>query len=75
VIDMSGVGATRCSQEVTRTLNKTPFTNDDAYALEKHLSALHPDNKNVRPKIRQQLQVLRDLGLLTHDRPGLWRLP
>ncbi len=26
------------------------------------LAALHPGNRHVRPKIRQQLQILRDLG-------------
>ncbi|MGZ5508690.1 MAG: hypothetical protein ACXWKH_20140, partial [Limisphaerales bacterium] len=57
-----------------RTLGKTEFTNDDAYQLETHLSKLHPDNKNVRPKIRQQLQVLRDLGLLEHVSPGVWAI-
>ncbi|MGP8020877.1 MAG: hypothetical protein ACLPRE_07810 [Limisphaerales bacterium] len=25
--------------------------------------------------MRQQLQVLRDTGLLQHAGPGLWRLP
>jgi hypothetical protein len=29
----------------------------------------------VRDKIRQQLQVLRDAGLLQHIERGLWRLP
>jgi len=33
------------------------------------------DNRNVRPKIRQQLQVLRDGGLLIHIDRGEWRLP
>jgi hypothetical protein len=33
-------------------------------------SALH-----VRDKIRQQLQVLRDAGLLIHIDRGAWRLP
>jgi type II restriction enzyme len=28
------------------------------------LAKLHPHNAHVRDKIRQQLQVLRDLGLL-----------
>lgn len=38
------------------------------------LSRLHPANKNVQPKIRQQLQVLRDGGTLEFLRPGLYRL-
>lgn len=58
-----------------RSLGKSQFTNEEAYGLERGLSALHPDNRNVRPKIRQQLQVLRDLGLLVHERAGVWRLP
>jgi hypothetical protein len=41
----------------------------------RELEQLHPDNRHVRDKIRQQLQVLRDLGLLQHPGPGLWRLP
>ena len=32
--------------------------------FEPDLKALHPRNQNIRPKIRQQLQVLRDVGLL-----------
>ncbi len=34
------------------------------------LSALYPDNHNVRPKIRQQLQVLRDRGWLSFGGRG-----
>jgi type II restriction enzyme len=58
-----------------RTLGKTEFTNDDACTLEQKLSALHPENRHVKQKIRQQLQVLRDLGLLIHSGRGQWRLP
>ena len=47
-----------------RSLHKQTFTLADAYSLEPHLASLHPANRHVRPKIRQQLQVLRDLGLL-----------
>jgi hypothetical protein len=38
------------------------FTTTDVYAFERELEKLHPDNRHVRDKIRQQLQVLRDLG-------------
>ena len=38
------------------------------------LAKLHPDNAHIRDKIRQQLQVLRDLGLLTFLAPGSYRL-
>jgi type II restriction enzyme len=57
-----------------RRLNKTEFSTADAYIFERELEQLHPDNRNVRAKIRQQLQVLRDLGLLLHVGRGIWRL-
>ena len=51
------------------------FTTAEVYAFERELEKLHPDNRHVRDKIRQQLQVLRDLGLLLHVERGIWRLP
>jgi len=47
-----------------RQLGKPQFSLQELYELEPCLSKLYPDNKNVRPKIRQQLQVLRDLGFI-----------
>jgi hypothetical protein len=41
----------------------------------RELEQLHPDNRHVRDKIRQQLQVLCDTGLLLHVERGVWRLP
>jgi type II restriction enzyme len=38
------------------------------------LEKLHPDNRHVKDKIRQQLQALRDAGLLLHIGRGEWRL-
>ena len=52
-----------CVEAVTDA-NGPEFTLADIYAFENTLGALHPENNNVRPKIRQQLQVLRDAGLL-----------
>jgi hypothetical protein len=54
-------------------LGAIEFTNEKAYEFERHLSALHPGNRHVRDKIRQQLQVLRDLGFLEHVEKGRWR--
>lgn len=51
----------------------TDFTLDDIYAFDHHLMALHPGNRNVRPKIRQQLQVLRDNGLIEFLGSGRYR--
>ncbi|HVA18514.1 MAG TPA: DpnI domain-containing protein [Candidatus Dormibacteraeota bacterium] len=57
-----------------RSLGKQTFTLADAYTLEPHLASLHPANRHVRDKIRQQLQILRDLGLLHFLSPGHYRL-
>lgn len=53
-----------------RELRKPRFSLQDLYGFETELKNLHPKNLNVRPKIRQQLQVLRDLGLLEFASPG-----
>ena len=58
-----------------RRLGKTEFITADAYAFTRELEKLHPDNRHVKDKIRQQLQVLRDAGLLLHIERGIWRLP
>ena len=53
-----------------RRLGKREFSLQEVYAFEATLRQLHPRNQNVRPKIRQQLQVLRDIGLIEFTRPG-----
>lgn len=57
-----------------RDLNKEIFGLKDLYTFEDRLARLHPANRNVRPKIRQQLQVLRDHDILEFLAPGLYRL-
>lgn len=56
-------------------LGPKSFTTQDAYRLQTSLERIFPGNRNVRPKIRQQLQVLRDMGLLLHLERGMWGLP
>lgn len=53
-----------------RKLSKARFSLQELYELESYLRSLHPRNRNVRPKIRQQLQVLRNLGLIEFRSPG-----
>ncbi len=53
-----------------RNLRKTRFSLRELYELEPYLQLLHPRNQNVRPKMRQQLQVLRNLGLIEFTSPG-----
>lgn len=50
------------------------FTLAHVYAHAASLAKLHPNNRHVRDKIRQQLQVLRDLGLLEFLGGGSYRL-
>jgi len=59
---------------VVRSLNKKDFTLTDVYAHANELGKLHPKNAHIPDKIRQQLQVLRDLKLLEFLSPGLYRL-
>jgi len=55
-------------------LGKQEFILDDVYAFESELGALHPDNRHIKDKIRQQLQVLRDNGYLDFVARGYYRL-
>lgn len=55
-------------------LGKRDFTLDDIYAFEQYLADLHPGNRNVKPKIRQQLQYLRDQGFIDFISRGNYRL-
>jgi type II restriction enzyme len=56
------------------SLGKRDFTLDDVYAFERHLGDLYPGNQNVKPKIRQQLQFLRDRGFIDFVSRGNYRL-
>jgi len=57
---------------VVRRLDKTEFKTSDAYAFTRELENSHPDNRHVKDKIRQQLQVLRDRGFLSQPERGIW---
>lgn len=55
-------------------IGKPEFQIEDIYAFEDRLGLLYPGNQNVRPKIRQQLQFLRDRGFLDFVSRGYYRL-
>jgi type II restriction enzyme len=55
-------------------LGRQEFGIEDAYSFEAYLSTIYSGNSNVRPKIRQQLQVLRDHGYLDFIGRGRYRL-
>lgn len=60
--------------QMVQSLKKKEFLLSEVYAHADRLARLHPGNRHVREKIRQQLQVLRDLGLLTFLGGGSYRL-
>ncbi|MBN1584966.1 restriction endonuclease [Candidatus Uhrbacteria bacterium] len=55
-------------------IGKSVFSLDDVYAFEPVLSKRHVNNRHIRDKIRQQLQVLRDGGYLEFVGRGTYRL-
>jgi type II restriction enzyme len=50
------------------------FELDDVYRFENQLSEIYPNNRHVREKIRQQLQLLRDHGFIDFVSRGHYRL-
>ena len=56
------------------SLSKKEFTLDEVYGFENELGKLHPENKHIKDKIRQQLQFLRDKGYLNFVSRGYYQL-
>ena len=59
--------------KVVRTLGKRDFCLADVYAYVAELQALHPNNRHIRDKMRQQLQTLRNLGFVQFLGQGNYR--
>lgn len=49
------------------------FTNQEIYEYEHAFKQRYPQNLNIKAKIRQQLQILREIGFIEHVRKGVWR--
>jgi type II restriction enzyme len=58
---------------VVRRLDKEDFSLADVYSHADELAKLHPNNAHIHDKIRQQLQVLRDLKLVEFLGAGHYR--
>lgn len=56
------------------SIGTAEFDIEQIYAFERRLSLLYPHNRNVRPKIRQQLQRLRDNNYLDFVSRGRYRI-
>ena len=52
---------------------KDNFTIDDIYKYESELKNQFPDNNNIKAKIRQQLQILRDKGYIKFLEKGKYK--
>lgn len=55
-------------------IKQDEFSLEDVYAFEGYLQAKHPSNNNVRAKIRQQLQSLRDRDVIQFLGRGRYRM-
>lgn len=62
------------TMKCVEAIGRTEFSLDEVYAFESRLSQLYPNNRHVKQKIRQQLQVLRDHGYLDFVSRGHYRL-
>lgn len=58
---------------IVSNIQTNVFELDRVYASKHHLQELHPENRNIEAKIRQQLQELRDLGLIEFIDRGVYR--
>lgn len=52
---------------------KQTFSLDELYGFESFLTKLHPENQHVKDKVRQQLQHLRDLGIVEFMGKGIYK--
>lgn len=59
----------KCADQIPKEI----FTLDDIYKFERYLRQLYPSNRHIQDKIRQQLQSLRDIGLLEFLGQGRYR--
>lgn len=59
---------------VLRSLGTSEFSLSAIYDQERQFASIYPNNRNIRAKIRQQLQMLRDLGYLEFRGKGSYHL-
>lgn len=54
-------------------IKRDEFNLDDVYSFENELKQKHPSNNFIRDKIRQQLQYLRDKGIIEFNGKGTYK--
>lgn len=55
------------------TIKNDSFTLNDIYKFENQLKLKYPENNFIKDKIRQQLQLLRDKGLIEFKSRGIYK--
>lgn len=75
-LETKDINARGWIMDVLNCVNKIPvhvFSLEDMYSFEPELQNKHPENHHVKPKIRQQLQLLRDRGFIGFLGNGMYR--
>lgn len=75
-LEIKNVSSRGWLMDVLNCVNKISsqlFTLDEIYKYENELYIKHPQNHNIKPKIRQQLQFLRDKGFIEFLGNGRYR--
>jgi hypothetical protein len=73
-LDLAQRGWTLDVLNVARAIGRPEFTLKEVYEFSRQLGNLHPKNRHIQAKIRQQLQQLRDLGFVGFLGQGHYRL-
>lgn len=74
--EITNIAARGWLMDVLNCINDIPcngFSISRIYEYETQLQRIHPDNNNIKAKIRQQLQFLRDKGIIEFLGNGLYR--
>lgn len=75
-LEIKDVNSRGWLMDVLNCVNNIPneiFTLNEMYLFENELKNIHPQNNNVKPKIRQQLQFLRDKEIIEFLGNGTYR--
>lgn len=54
-------------------INQDAFSLKEIYSFENQLKEKYPNNNFIKDKIRQQIQLLRDKGLIEFKTRGIYR--
>jgi len=72
--DDSGKGWLLDTMKCIDLIGKNEFSLDEIYNFEEKLKFNHPKNNHIKDKLRQQLQILRDKGILEFLSRGKYRV-